>query len=113
MADQRLHHYTLHVRSAVPGREAGVRAAIFCQGGAEPLRFIERETPFSLAAHAALLTAVIRRETGAEQIAVELVGPLDRQRAGAPTRTLSSATGTNILLGEGLLPDIPSFIRGA
>ena len=108
-----LHPYTLHIRSAVPGREATVRAAVFCQGGAEPLRFLERETPFSVSADADLLTAIVRREAGAEQIAVELVGPADRRRTDAPIRTISTATGTNILLGEGLLPDISGFIRGA
>lgn len=106
------HPYTLSVRSAVAGEEAFVRAAIYCAGASEPLRFVERQTPFVLNADSSLLNVIVRRESGAAEIAVELRGLVDVGRSES-LEPVATATGSTILLGEHLLPGVSRFIRGA
>ena len=104
--------YTLSVRSAVAGEEAFVRAAIYCAGAPEPLRFVERHTPFVLNADSSLLNAIVCREAGAAEIEVELRGIVDADRSEI-VEPVATATGSTILLGEHLLPGVSRFILGA
>ena len=104
--------YTLRVRAVDTDHEVPVRGAVLMSGHRPSVMLVDQLTPFELSAPGPMVSGILQTidEDDDAGLHVELLRHGGRDRH---DRVVMAASARTVLLGEGVIQQVPRFIRGA
>ena len=104
--------YTLRVSAADTDHEVPVRGAVLMSGREPSVTLVDQLTPFELSAPGPMVSGILQTidEDGEAGLHVELLRRGGRDR---DDRVVMAARARTVLLGEGVMQQVPRYIRGA